>query len=557
MLNQYKNDIEDYLRTSLEAAFQDIEEWPDIQLETPADKKHGHFSCNIAMRSAKLLRKPPIAIAEEFQKVISDALTDSPLSDVIAKVEVKNPGFINFFLREESLVAVLRKVYQEREQFGHMDIGQGKKICIEFVSANPTGPLSIAHARQAAVGDALGNILNGLGFDITKEYYVNDGGNQINILGKSLYYRAQEILGEKIDFPEEGYQGDYIKDMARIFMTKENVKTLHELKDVDAEKFKEFGVEYLMNSIRTDLADFHVSFDQWSHESVVADKDKIEEMIAYLGEKGFLYEKDGALWFKSTDFEDDKDRVLEKSDGSYTYLTPDIVYHKNKFDRGFDKVVDILGPDHHGYIARLKAAAEAMGRDRDDLNVLIVQLATIFRDGQAVSMSTRRGQYVSLREVLDEVGSDVARYFFLMRHIKAHLEFDLELAKKESSENPVYYIQYAYARINSMNTKADAAGIAPEKEKFDRLGEEEELDLIRHLGGLSDALTYCHQQWDPYPLVNYLFELATFFHKFYDVHRVISDDTELSAQRLGLANAAGIVLANGLVLLGISRPKSM
>lgn len=557
MLSQYKTEIEEYLKSALGAAFADVKEWPAIELEVPADKNHGHFSCNIALRSAKTFRKPPVAIAEEFRQAITDALPDSSLDNVIEKVEVKNPGFINFFLRTGSLVTVLEQVFEQRDRYGALTAGGNRKICIEFVSANPTGPLSIAHARQAAVGDALGNILAFIGFDVTKEYYVNDGGNQINILGRSIRYRAQEILGETVEFPEEGYQGDYIKDMAKLFMEREGISTADQLAAVDDEQLKEFGVTFLMDTINKDLADFHVAFDVWSHESVVAGKDRIEDMVAFLGEKGFIYEKDGALWFKSTDFGDDKDRVLEKSDGTYTYLTPDIVYHKNKFDRGFDIVVDILGPDHHGYIARLKAAAEALGRDRDDLNVLIVQLATIFRDGQAVSMSTRRGQYVSLREVLDEVGSDVARYFFLMRHIKAHLEFDLELAKKESSENPVYYIQYAYARINSMNTKAADAGITAGQSGFGRLGADEELELIRHLGSFSDALQYCHQQWDPYPLVSYLFELATRFHKFYDVHRVISEDAELSAQRLGLANAAGIVLANGLVLLGISRPKSM
>lgn len=430
MLSQYKSEIEQYLKSTLGAAFADVKEWPAIELEVPADKNHGHFSCNIAMRSAKTFRKPPVVIAEEFRQAITDSLSESSLQNVIDKVEVKNPGFINFFLKTGSLVTVLEQVFEQRDRYGSLTDGKGRKICIEFVSANPTGPLSIAHARQAAVGDALGNILAYIGFDVTKEYYVNDGGNQINILGRSIRFRAQEILGEDVDFPEEGYQGDYIRDMARLFMEREGVDTPEQLHKIDEDKFKEFGVAFLMDMIRQDLADFHVAFDVWSHESVVAGRDKIEEMIAYLGEKGFLYEKDGALWFKSTDFDDDKDRVLEKSDGTYTYLTPDIVYHKNKFDRGFDTVVDILGPDHHGYIPRLKAAAEAMGRDRDDLNVLIVQLATIFRDGQAVSMSTRRGQYVSLREVLDEVGSDVARYFFLMRHIKAHLEFDLELAKK-------------------------------------------------------------------------------------------------------------------------------
>ncbi|MGE0267650.1 MAG: arginine--tRNA ligase [Candidatus Omnitrophota bacterium] len=557
MLNTIKEQIEAFFTETLTSAYSDIKEWPKIELDVPADKKHGHYSCNVAMRTAKSFKQPPIATAERFKETINQSLAGSKIKDYIDQVEVKHPGFINIFLKPQSIVSVLTEIYQKRDSYGAMSVGLGEKVCIEFVSANPTGPLSIAHARQAAVGDALGNILQFIGYDVTKEYYVNDGGNQINILGQSIQLRAKEILGEKIDFPEDGYQGDYIKDMARLYMERNLIKDLKTLNQVEPGKFKAFGVQYLMGVIKKDLEDFHVRFDVWSHESEVASRDKIEEMLSYLGEKGFLYEKDGALWFRSTDFDDDKDRVLEKSDGSYTYVTPDIVYHKNKFDRGFGKVIDILGPDHHGYISRLKAAAEAMGRDRDDLEVLIVQLATIFRDGQAISMSTRRGQFISLREVLDEVGADVARYFFLMRHIKAHLEFDLELAKKESSENPVYYIQYAYARINSINKKAQELSIAAQNEEFGLLTLEEELDLVKHLGVFSDALLFCKDQLDPYPLVNYLFELATCFHKFYDRHRVIDENKDLSQQRLGLVQATQMVLAKGLSLLGISRPESM
>lgn len=557
MLPIYKETIQRHLHSTLASAFSDVAEWPDIELEVPADKKHGHYSCNIALRCAKLLRKAPPVIAQEFVAALEASLEGSELEGMVERIEVKNPGFINFFLTNATLVATVEQIYQQNDSYGQTNVGQGKKIGIEFVSANPTGPLSIAHARQAAVGDALGNILNFIGFEVTKEYYVNDGGNQINILGLSIKLRAQEILGQSIEFPEDGYQGDYIKEMAQLFMNQQSIQTIEQLDQVSDDQFKKFGVDYLMEMIRTDLKDFHVTFDVWSNESEVAGPDKIDGILELLQAGGYLYESEGALWFKTTDFGDDKDRVIRKSDGSYTYLTPDIVYHKNKFDRGFDQVIDILGPDHHGYIARIKAAAQAFGRQADDLQVLIVQLATIFRDGQAVSMSTRRGQYISLREVLDEVGADVARYFFLMRHIKAHLEFDLELAKKESSENPVYYIQYAYARINSINKKASDASIESVTKGFTKLGSEEEIDLIKQLGGFSEALVYCHQQLDPYPLVSYLFELASCFHKFYDRQRVVDEDGELSGQRLGLVNAVKIVLANGLALLGISRPDSM
>ncbi len=575
MLSTYKDNIQEFIQSTLQASFPDVAEWPAIELEVPADKKHGHFSCNIALRCAKPLRKAPPVIAADFVGALEQALNGSNLNHIIDKIEVKNPGFINFFLTSQSLTATIAEIYAQGEAFGQVDIGQGRKIGIEFVSANPTGPLSIAHARQAAVGDALGNILKAIGFDVTKEYYVNDGGNQIRMLGQSLKLRMLEMVQPDTEFPEDCYQGEYMKDIARgVFEFKDQVteKTLAELSDCQAdisafdtdfvngysdEQFQDWSKSLIMDDIKKDLADFNVHFDVWSLESEVASPEKIVGLIERLTADGYLYEKDGALWFKSTDFGDDKDRVIRKSDSTYTYLTPDIVYHKNKFERGFDQVIDILGPDHHGYIARIKASAQALGRQADDLQVLIVQLATIFRDGQAVSMSTRRGQYVSLREILDEVGADVARYFFLMRHIKAHLEFDLELAKKESSENPVYYIQYAYARINSINKKASESEIDLERQDFSRLSTEEELDLAKQLGGYSDALAYCHQQLDPYPLVNYLFELATVFHKFYDRQRVIDSDTQLSAQRLGLVNAVKTVLGNGLALLGISRPDSM
>ncbi|MBP9853637.1 MAG: arginine--tRNA ligase [Candidatus Omnitrophica bacterium] len=557
MLNVIKEQIEEFFFETLSSAYPDVKDWPKIELEIPADKKHGHFSCNVAMRMAKAFKQPPLATAERFKTTIIQTLTKSKVKDYIDQVEVKHPGFINIFLKPQSIVTVLKEIYENEKTYGSLTLGQGQKVCIEFVSANPTGPLSIAHARQAAVGDALGNVLKYIGYDVTKEYYVNDGGNQINILGLSIQLRSKEILGEKIEFPEDGYQGEYIKEMAQLFMDQNQIRTINDLNQVEVGKFKKFGVDYLMGVIEKDLEDFHVHFDVWSNESQIATRDKIEEMLAYLGEKGFLYEKEGALWFRSTDFGDDKDRVLQKSDGSYTYITPDIVYHKNKFDRGFNKIIDILGPDHHGYISRLKAAAEAMGKNRDDLEVMIVQLATIFRDGQAISMSTRRGQFISLREILDEVGADVARYFFLMRHIKAHLEFDLELAKKESSENPVYYIQYAYARINSIYKKAKEQSISAEKKNFDLLILEEELELVQNLGRFSDSLLFCHDQLDPYPLGNYLFELATSFHKFYDRHRVIEDNKKLSEQRLGLVMATQIVLAKGMSLLGISRPETM
>lgn len=565
MLNDLKNNLQELLVSALRPQFQNENDVPIIELETPADKKHGDFSCNVAMKSAKALRKAPITIAGDFLKCIEGAISTSEMSGLIEKVEVKAPGFINFYLAPKAFYLILEEIFEKQEEYGKSDFGKGKKIQIEFVSANPTGPLSVAHARQAVVGDVLGNILKAIGFDVAKEYYVNDGGNQIVMLGESFRLRALEMLGEKVDFPEECYQGEYIKGMAALML--DELKTLSPDEDkydvewfnsFDHKTFENFGASHILGLIKEELEDFGVDFDIWSYESKVATKELISANIEYLREKGFVYEKDGALWFKSTDFGDDKDRVVKKSDGSFTYLAPDIVYHKNKFDRGFDGLINIWGPDHHGYIPRIKAAVQALGKDESALDVLIVQLATIYRNGEVVSMSTRKGQYISLREVMDEVGVDAARFFYLMRHIKMHLEFDLEIAKKQTSENPVYYIQYAHARVFSVNEKADSLGIKGNSSDLSLLKEEEEFELIKKLGCFNDTLMCCYLQLDPYALISYLQDLATSFHRFYDSCRVVdTDNVELSSQRLSLMNAARIVLADGLDLLGVSAPEKM
>ncbi len=458
MSSDFKTQLQTFLNETLSQNFPS-KNLHLIELETPTQKIHGDYACNIALKSAKIFKKPPLMIAEELCSIIQKKILDSPLSESIDKIEIKNPGFINFYLTPQAIFKTLHKIFNEQDHYGQSNFGQKKKIQIEFVSANPTGPLSVAHARQAAVGDALVNILNFIGFDAKREYYVNDGGNQIRILGLSIQSRALEILGESIEFPEDGYQGSYIKDIAQIFLDKNKIQDKDTLEEKNLSEFMQFGKDHLLEVIRKELDDFGVHFDAWTYESKVATRENIQAVLKLLKEKELTYESEGALWFKSTKFGDDKDRVLRKSDGNYTYLTPDITYHKNKFERGFDRVFDILGPDHHGYIARITAAAMAMGRSREDLKVLIVQLATIYRDGVKVSMSTRGGLYITLREVIEEVGVDVSRFFFLMRSMQAHLDFDLDLAKKQSSENPVYYIQYAHARIHSINTKAAQANV--------------------------------------------------------------------------------------------------
>jgi arginyl-tRNA synthetase len=557
MLPQLIEQLEHHLNEQLRGHFPADSSTPTIDLERPKDLSNGDLTSTIALRSAKILRKAPQVVAGELLKSFEASIQSSSLKEKVEKIEIKGPGFINFFLTSKAHFSIVSQVLREGKDYGRQNIGQNKKVQIEFVSANPTGPLSIAHARQAAVGDALGNIFRFIGFDLKKEFYVNDEGNQINILGNSVKMRALEILGQPITFPEDYYQGDYIKDMAQDFMNRHKIRDVGALEKIPQNEFAQYAGGYLLDVIKKELDDFGVHFDIWTHQSKVATQDKIEKTLEFLKSKDFIYEHEGALWFKSTAFGDDKDRVVKKSDGNFTYLTPDIVYHQNKFDRGFEWILNIWGPDHHGYIPRITAAVEALGHDKKAISVLIVQLATLFRDGQEVSMSTRRGQYVSLREVMQEVGVDASRFFFLMRHISAHLEFDLELAKKQSPENPVYYIQYAHARVYSINKKALEEGFDTKPVEITCLQEKEELELIKKMGEFPESLKFCYDQLDPFPLVSYLQDLATCFHRFYDCHRVVDSDKQLTKERLTLVNSCRIVLENGLNLLGVSAPEKM
>ncbi len=560
MVLKLKEQLKKFLATALQPAFFDGIEMPSIEVERPNDPDHGDLSSNIALKSARIFRKAPLEIAKNFCQHLNQQLLHSELRTYIETVEVVVPGFINFRFSNETAFSILAEVLQQKDLYGRQNLGRAEKVQLEFVSANPTGPLSVAHARQAAVGDSLANILEFLGFAVTREYYINDGGNQIATLGRSVELRACELFGEAVDFPQECYQGDYIRDMARIFLDQNHLLSADAMRGLaDKEKsLMTFSADYLLDVIRQELDDFGVHFDEWTRESIVANPEKVREVLKILEQKGYIREEDGALWFLSTQFGDDKDRVVRKSDGKYTYLAPDIAYHKNKYDRGFKKVYNFWGPDHHGYIPRIKAAVCALGYDQSALEVLIVQLATIYRNGQPVSMSTRKGEFISLREVLTEVGRDAARFFFLMRGISAHLDFDLELAKKETPENPVYYIQYAHARIHSIVAKAQDAGLLARHEGFCLLCESEEIELLKKIGGFVETLMICHQQMDVFPLVIYLQELATCFHRFYDKHRVVDvEQRDLSSERLSLIEAARIVLANGLRLLGVSAPQKM
>ncbi len=516
-------------------------------VEFSLSSSFGDIPTNVALRLARTLKKPPLEIARVIAAEMSSLLAGSDIAAYIKEIKAEGAGFVNVYLTEHYFRLLLKECLQAPGDFGRSSLGAGKKVLVEFVSANPTGPLSVAHARQAAVGDALANILKLLGFDTDKEYYLNDEGNQINILGNSVALRLKELNGETIEYPENYYQGDYIVDMAR------------EIKErgLQVDDFPTYSGNVILEVIKKELEDFQVRFDCWYSQKGLRTSGKIEETLAYLKEKGFLYELDGALWFRSTDFGDDKDRVVIKSDKAYTYLAPDIAYHREKFKRGYQWLINLWGPDHHGYISRLKASVQALGGSADSLSVVIVQLATIFRDGKVIEMSTRKGQYITLREVLDEVGTDAGRFFFLMRKTSSHLNFDLETAKKQTAENPVYYVQYAHARIASiLRTNPPPAEV--QMSDLDLLKEREELDLIKKLWQFSFILYICYSTTDPYMLTVYLQELAEAFHRFYDRHRVLGqEDPGLTRARLLLIAGAQSVLAKGLDLCGVSHPEKM
>lgn len=516
-----------------------------ILLDLPSDKRFGDFTTNVALKLSKQLKKSPREVANQIVESIQKEITDTDLKDLITQVKIEGAGFINFYLKEGYFYELLRKVITKGKEALKPNLGHGKKVLIEFVSANPTGSLSVAHARQAAVGDCLANVLAFIGFKASREYYLNDEGNQINILGKSVGLRLQELRGEKIEFPENYYQGDYIREIAGEA----------EKKKIKEDKLGDFAADHILKIIKQELDDFGVKFDCWYSQKELAKSGKVDKAFEDLKKKGYLYEQDGALWFKSTEFGDDKDRVIIKSDGSQTYLAPDIAYHEDKFKRGFEWLINLWGPDHHGYINRIKASIEAFGHKKDELSVVIVQLATIFRNGQEIQMSTRRGQYITLREVLDEVGKDAARFFFLMRRTASHLDFDLEVAKKQSSDNPVYYVQYAHARICSILRSSEVKI----KDDLDLsvLKEKEELSLIKKLLEFETNLNVCLATCDPYMVTVYLQEVAESFHKFYDLHRVLGQDEAVTAARLALIKGVKIVLSCGLELLGVSQPEQM
>lgn len=524
------------------------------QLEIPKDKSHGDISTNIAMKAVKLSGgMNPVKLGELIVEKLNGNLSKSDIKGDVEKIELKPPGFINFHLSGEYLCKVLLEIEREKDSYGKQSVCRDKKFLIEFVSANPTGPLTIAHGRQAAIGDSLANILSYIGCSVKREYYVNDEGTQMNILGNSIRVRYRELCGIKEEFPQDGYKGTYIADIAKDFKKKYGEKYA-EGKDID--KFREFGLKWILDDIKKDLKDFAVKFDVWYSQKALRESGKIDKALELIKNKGYIFEQEGATWFRSTEFGDDKDRVVIKSDGSYTYLAPDMAYHLDKYSRGFRSLIDIWGPDHHGYIPRMKAAIQALGYDKESLSVIIAQLATLYKGGKQVSMSTRAGEFVTLREVMDEVGKDVARFCFIMRRVSSHLDFDLDKVKEQSMENPVYYIQYAHARIWSILEYSKEADLSS-KFSSNLLKEAEELAILRILRQFPLIVILSANTLEPYVVLQYLQDLAGAFHSFYAKHRVICDDPGLSKARLVLVDCVRIVLANGLRLLGVSLPKKM
>jgi arginyl-tRNA synthetase len=553
-----KKIIRDLITKSVETA-RDADELtfdtlPAFDVETPKQAGHGDLATNLALVLAKPARMAPRQVAEILVSRLA-----AP-ADMLAKVEIAGPGFINFFMADAFWYRVIPEIHQLGPAYGDSDLGAGQKIQVEFVSANPTGPLHIGHGRGAALGDALANLLAATGHQVVREYYINDVGNQILTLGKSLYFRLRELGGEVIEFPEDGYQGGYMKELAQKYLAQGHTPPPGPAVEDDLRELGRYAGDAILAEIKQDLADFGVRFDNWFSETELYRQGLVEKSFDLLKERGFLYEADGALWFKATEFGDEKDRVVQRSNEAFTYFASDIAYHLHKFQHGhYNLVVDIWGADHHGYVPRLQAATQALGFE-GRLRVILVQLVSLLRQGEPVAMTTRGGTFVTLREVLDEVGQDAARFIFLTRRPDAQLEFDLEVAKQQSSENPVYYVQYAHARLASVFRQAAAQDIPvgePDPKLFPLLSLPEELALLKLLAGYPELVEAAARNLEPHRITYFLTELASQLHSYYYKHRFITEDQELTQARLGLVAQVKTVLAHGLKILGVAAPDTM
>jgi len=582
--------MKDQLQDLLKKCIQDLineglinEMPPKVRLDHTKDKSHGDYATNIALMLAKQAKTSPLELA----KIIVNQLEDASF---IKKTEIAGPGFINFFLSDASSTSIVSEIIELGEMYGKSEIGKGQSILLEYVSANPTGPLHVGHGRGAAYGATVSNLLRNIGFKVDNEYYVNDAGRQMDILTVSIFLRYLSLCGEQIRFPDNGYQGQYINDIADSIVVEsgesfkqsadivfENIckdgieggdKESHidelivRAKELLGDNFQtifQVGIESILGGIKDDLADFGVRFEKWFSEQSLIDSGLSESCITRLKDSGHIYKKDGALWFKTTNYGDEKDRVVVRDNGNHTYFASDIAYHLEKLERGYDKIINVWGADHHGYIPRVKASIGALGHKPDKLEILLVQFANLYRGGQKVQMSTRSGSFVTLEDLRKEVGNDAARFFYILRKSEQHMDFDLDLAKSKTNENPVFYIQYAHARICSVFRQANEKGFESNLEdaNLSLLTEEVEKNILRELSRYKSVIESAAIQYEPHQLAYYLRDLATQFHSYYNACTFILEDQDLTQARLSLIHAAKQILRNGLSILGVGAPESM
>ena len=582
--------MKDQLQDLLKKCIQDLineglinEMPPKVRLDHTKDKSHGDYATNIALMLAKQAKTSPLELA----KIIVNQLEDASF---IKKTEIAGPGFINFFLSDASSTSIVSEIIELGEMYGKSEIGKGQSILLEYVSANPTGPLHVGHGRGAAYGATVSNLLRNIGFKVDNEYYVNDAGRQMDILTVSIFLRYLSLCGEQIRFPDNGYQGQYINDIADSIVVEsgesfkqsadivfENIckdgieggdkeshidELIARAKDLLGDNFQtifQVGIESILGGIKDDLADFGVRFEKWFSEQSLIDSGLSESCITRLKDSGHIYKKDGALWFKTTNYGDEKDRVVVRDNGNHTYFASDIAYHLEKLERGYDKIINVWGADHHGYIPRVKASIGALGHKPDKLEILLVQFANLYRGGQKVQMSTRSGSFVTLKDLRKEVGNDAARFFYILRKSEQHMDFDLDLAKSKTNENPVFYIQYAHARICSVFRQANEKGFESNLEdaNLSLLTEEVEKNILRELSRYKSVIESAAIQYEPHQLAYYLRDLATQFHSYYNACTFILEDQDLTQARLSLIHAAKQILRNGLSILGVGAPESM
>lgn len=528
---------------------------PSFIIEKPSDKKNGDFSTNIAMAGARCYHKAPKMIAES---IVNSLDLDGTLID---RAEIAGPGFINFYLSDDYYSKIVLDAVEQGENYGRSDYGYGKKMLVEFVSANPTGPMHIGNARGGAIGDCLASVLDAAGYYVQREFYINDAGNQIEKFATSLEVRYLQLCGKEIEMPEDAYHGADITEHAKAFYEINGDKYA----DTESKERRDALVGYALpkniDGLERDLKKYRIVYDKWFRESSLHNDGSVQKVIDALKEKGVTYEQDGALWFKASEFGNDKDIVLVRANGLPTYIVPDIAYHYNKLvTRGYDKAIDVLGADHHGYVPRMKAALTALGLDADRLDIVIMQMVRLVRNGETIKLSKRSGKAITLNTLLEEIPIDAARFFFNLREPNSHFDFDLELAAKQSSENPVYYVQYAHARICSILNKAKEQGFemtTPSVEELNALNSSEERELISHLANLTDEIISAAKGYDPAKITHYVVELATLFHKFYNAQRVMIDDKKLMNARLYLCTAVKSTIKNILTMLKIDAPESM